>query len=272
VVWLKNVYSFQFYYPPQQEPPWDFVSYFQPDSRFQEFPEATGSYFGSLKLDKAYTPNYLASSLSNAWVSPDSLRMDVYGTAAGPGGYDRTGFKFKIPDPFEISNAPPFSAISTLKVFINLTHRSMEHPETTDYEFTTTANFIVAPQTITCPTYTVLKPNQQRSLMVCNVIHGEYEQGSVPTRDNYILCDLSWKDKTGVKPLAAYGSLRFEAHYVVNSSTVSPITSVTNPADRPLDLRTGLLGPMSPTSQSTESLCLLDNSEWDFIGEGEAPP
>lgn len=256
-----NRFYGQFSYPPRETgSAWEFTVYFKPDTTKSCWFQGTGNFFGAAADGQTVIPPYLAESVNHVYERPDDLRIDVYGSKAGTGGYDRVGIRFRIPDQYEAPNTNLSYSMCIIKVFIELDIRSMEDPTTTDFELDCESTYLIAPQQIELSRWQYLMPGQRRYLKICYGIQGEYKPSSIGA-SNYTLCTLSWKDKTGVPGDQTSPTIRTELLYIVQSSVVNFLHPKTNLPSFPGDLMSMVSEANEDrTSESSFDLCALDDS------------
>lgn len=192
--------------------------YFVPNIKSSGKCEGVGYYYGVSKFEVGFVPPFFATG-SNVTTAPDeSLNTTVYGTHAGVGGYDRVGFRLKLPvwAPTQVTNA-----IIKVDLDISLSIRSMENPETTDFKWSfDPGNCIMFPHGVVCYENTDLRPDISRYLALGLMAFGAF---NYEASEKWILLDLNWKDKTGVEPEPMHVTMTMRQFYYPLDMTVVPI-------------------------------------------------
>lgn len=257
-----DYYTMSVAYPPKEtSSSWEMTVYFNPDNRFQDQCEFAGTYNGVGKVGTKSHIDYLSTQMSHEYNRPEEINTTFYGSEAGKGGYDRVGFRFKF---FPTIPQNVNGAYVLIRCWLDCNIRSMEYPTSTRPDWTFEPGFILAPQTDCVGHYESfndLQPNERRYFTYCFVSHGSLAYDKI-RREDYVLVDINWKDKTGVPPDTAWFNARFDVHIIQTTFLIVPVR---DPNDSLRDTEEGSV-------LSWSDLCAPVDVSWAFLDSDVESP
>lgn len=219
-----------------------------------------GSYEGVAKTAVRMQPSYLASEMGpSPYERPTAIKVDLAGSEAGPGGYDRVSMTFDIIDHYD--QTPIRGCVIIMKIQLDVNIRTMELPQTTDFRFELHPDYIANPQMTLLFERETLVIAQRRSYNGAYLLSGVYAS---PTKysGHRIRCVMSWRDKTGVPPDRGYYNVRIETIYLESEYDLTILPSAVNGEAHGDSQK---VANEDLNTQHHEDLCANDNCGWEIV-------